>query len=51
VIADLPNIKDKWQGGFLVDDGYIYGIPENCDRILEVRPPVNDGDKVIIRML
>ena len=51
VIGNLPDTKDKWQGGFLVGNGDIYGIPENCDRVLELRPPASDGDEVVIRMM
>lgn len=51
VVGNLPDIKDKWQGGFLVKSGVIYGIPENCDRMLEVKPPDLDGDEVAVRML
>ncbi len=29
------NVKDKWQGGFLVD-GIIYAIPENADTLLKL---------------
>ena len=38
-IGDLPETKDKWQGGFAVRSGAIYGIPENCNRVLKVLPP------------
>lgn len=51
VIGNLPDTKDKWQGGFLVENGAIYGIPENCDGIMELVPPENDGDDVVIRMM
>jgi len=30
------KVTDKWQGGFLAEDGNIYAIPENADRILRV---------------
>jgi hypothetical protein len=39
-IGDLPDTKDKWQGGFAVGSGAIYGIPENCNQILKVLPPL-----------
>ena len=53
-IGDLPEMKDKWQGGFLVRSGVIYGVPENCNRILELLPPFHDsehGEKVVVRMM
>ena len=51
IIGELPDTKDKWQGGFLVENGNIYGIPENCDGILEVKPPKKDGEDVVVRIL
>ncbi|KAL3793059.1 hypothetical protein HJC23_003067 [Cyclotella cryptica] len=54
-IGDLPEMKDKWQGGFLVRRGAIYGIPENSNRILELLPPFCDdgehGGEVVVQML
>ncbi|KAL3792988.1 hypothetical protein HJC23_011001 [Cyclotella cryptica] len=54
-IGDLPEMKDKWQGGFLVRSGAIYGIPENSNRILELIPPFCDdsehGGEVVVWML
>ncbi|KAL7468130.1 hypothetical protein ACHAXS_008361 [Conticribra weissflogii] len=41
-IGNLPKMKDKWQGGFAVRSGAIYGIPENCNKILKVLPPRAD---------
>jgi len=37
-IGSLPPKKDKWQGGFTGLDGNIYGVPENFDRIMKLRP-------------
>mmetsp|Transcript_17566 Transcript_17566/g.26589 ORF Transcript_17566/g.26589 Transcript_17566/m.26589 type:complete len:542 (+) Transcript_17566:48-1673(+) len=34
----IPDTKDKWQGGFLGNDGSIYCIPENFNRIMKVVP-------------
>ena len=38
LIGDLPETKDKWQGGFLGSDGAIYGVPECADHVLKVIP-------------
>ena len=51
MIGNLPSIKDKWQGGFLVRNGAIYGIPENCDEILELLPPRTSEGNVFVRMM
>lgn len=53
VIGDLPDTKDKWQGGFLVGNGSIYGIPENCCHVLELKPMGGgDGDNgAFVRLL
>lgn len=53
-IGDLPDMKDKWQGGFLVRSGAIYGVPENCNRVLELLPSFDDsehGERVVVRMM
>ena len=42
LIGDLPTTKDKWQGGFLGNDGAIYGIPECAERILKVIPETGE---------
>ncbi|KAL7504022.1 hypothetical protein ACHAXN_001722 [Cyclotella atomus] len=52
VIGNLPDTKDKWQGGFLVGNGSIYGIPENCDKVLEVKPTGSDGNNAaVVRLM
>mmetsp|Transcript_24988 Transcript_24988/g.53066 ORF Transcript_24988/g.53066 Transcript_24988/m.53066 type:complete len:616 (+) Transcript_24988:131-1978(+) len=39
-VGNLPKMKNKWQGGFAARSGAIYGIPENCNRVLKVLPPI-----------
>jgi len=38
LVGDLPPSKDKWQGGFIGNDGAIYCIPENFNQIMKVTP-------------
>eukprot|EP00559_Dactyliosolen_fragilissimus_P003459 CAMPEP_0184859660 /NCGR_PEP_ID=MMETSP0580-20130426/4646_1 /TAXON_ID=1118495 /ORGANISM="Dactyliosolen fragilissimus" /LENGTH=562 /DNA_ID=CAMNT_0027356431 /DNA_START=32 /DNA_END=1720 /DNA_ORIENTATION=- len=44
---DLPEVEDKWQGGFLARDGKIYGIPENIDHVMELTPGTHPKIRLI----
>lgn len=46
LLGDLPQHKDKWQGGHQGLDGSLYFIPENGYRVLKVTPP-REPPKVI----
>ena len=39
-IGTLEQKTDKWQGGFSVSSGEILAIPENCNSVLKVLPPL-----------
>ena len=39
LVGDLPEHKDKWQGGSEGKDGSLYFVPENGYRVLKVTPP------------
>lgn len=34
----LPNLRNKWQGGVLANDGMIYGVPCDAPYVLRINP-------------
>ena len=38
-IGDLGDMPDKYQGGFIAQDGVIYCIPENAEHVMRIHPP------------
>ena len=43
----FQEVDDKWQGGFVGQDGRIYAIPENSERVMVITP----GDMPSVELL
>jgi hypothetical protein len=44
--GSLPKTHNKWQGGFLGEDGAIYCIPEHANAVLKIIPSTQEVEMI-----